>query len=336
MQFSDRYLSIWVLLAMCIGSLSGYLFPNLSQFIGGLELSRINLPIAILIWGMIFPMMLSIDFKSVINLKYKIKGFSIILFINWLIKPVSMAIIAASFLYFLYGKLIDPVLAKEYVSGMILLGIAPCTAMVFVWSNLAKGDPLFTLIQVAINDLILILAFPLLSKILLGFNSIDIPLDTVFGSVIIFILVPLFLAIFLKNKIYSEKRIKIILNKSKSYSLFFLILTVFLLFFVQSKSILQNPIHIILISIPLIIQTLFIFYLTAFSMKFFRQKYSISCPGSMIAASNFFELAVAVSITLFGVNSGAALATIVGVLVEVPLMLYLVNISKSSKILFIK
>ena len=336
MQFSDRYLSIWVLLAMCIGSLSGYLFPNLSQFIGGLELSRINLPIAILIWGMIFPMMLSIDFKSIINLKYKIKGFSIVLFINWLIKPVSMAIIAASFLYFLYGNLIDPVLAKEYVSGMILLGIAPCTAMVFVWSNLVKGDPLFTLIQVAINDLILILAFPLLSKILLGFNSIDIPLDTVFGSVIIFILVPLFLAIFLKNKIYSEKRIKIILNKSKSYSLFFLILTVFLLFFVQSKSILQNPIHIILISIPLIIQTLFIFYLTAFSMKFFRQKYSISCPGSMIAASNFFELAVAVSITLFGVNSGAALATIVGVLVEVPLMLYLVNISKSSKILFIK
>ena len=336
MQFSDRYLSIWVLLAMCIGSLSGYLFPNLSQFIGGLELSRINLPIAILIWGMIFPMMLSIDFKSIINLKYKIKGFSIVLFINWLIKPVSMAIIAASFLYFLYGNFIDPVLAKEYVSGMILLGIAPCTAMVFVWSNLVKGDPLFTLIQVAINDLILILAFPLLSKILLGFNSIDIPLDTVFGSVIIFILVPLFLAIFLKNKIYSEKRIKIILNKSKSYSLFFLILTVFLLFFVQSKSILQNPIHIILISIPLIIQTLFIFYLTAFSMKFFRQKYSISCPGSMIAASNFFELAVAVSITLFGVNSGAALATIVGVLVEVPLMLYLVNISKSSKILFIK
>ncbi len=336
MQFSDRYLSIWVLLSMCIGSLSGYLFPNLSQFIGGLELSRINLPIAILIWGMIFPMMLSIDFKSIINLKYKIKGFSIILFINWLIKPVSMAIIAASFLYFLYGKLIDPVLAKEYVSGMILLGIAPCTAMVFVWSNLAKGDPLFTLIQVAINDLILILAFPLLSKILLGFNSIDIPLDTVFGSVIIFILVPLFLAIFLKNKINSEKRIKSILNKSKNYSLFFLILTVFLLFFVQSKSILQNPIHIILISIPLIIQTLFIFYLTAFSMKFFRQKYSISCPGSMIAASNFFELAVAVSITLFGINSGAALATIVGVLVEVPLMLYLVNISKSSKILFIK
>lgn len=336
MQFSDRYLSIWVLLAMCIGSLSGYLFPNLSQFIGRLELSRINLPIAILIWGMIFPMMLSIDFKSIINLKYKIKGFSIVLFINWLIKPVSMAIIAASFLYFLYGNLIDPVLAKEYVSGMILLGIAPCTAMVFVWSNLAKGDPLFTLIQVAINDLILILAFPLLSKILLGFNSIDIPLDTVFGSVIIFILVPLFLAIFLKNKINSEKRIKSILNKSKSYSLFFLILTVFLLFFVQSKSILQNPIHIILISIPLIIQTLFIFYLTAFSMKFFRQKYSISCPGSMIAASNFFELAVAVSITLFGINSGAALATIVGVLVEVPLMLYLVNISKSSKILFIK
>ncbi len=336
MQFSDRYLSVWVLLAMCIGSLSGYLFPNLSQFIGGLELSRINLPIAILIWGMIFPMMLSIDFKSIINLKYKIKGFSIVLFINWLIKPVSMAIIAASFLYFLYGNLIDPVLAKEYVSGMILLGIAPCTAMVFVWSNLAKGDPLFTLIQVAINDLILILAFPLLSKILLGFNSIDIPLDTVFGSVIIFILVPLFLAIFLKNKINSEKRIKSILNKSKNYSLFFLILTVFLLFFVQSKSILQNPIHIILISMPLIIQTLFIFYLTAFSMKFFRQKYSISCPGSMIAASNFFELAVAVSITLFGINSGAALATIVGVLVEVPLMLYLVNISKSSKILFIK
>jgi len=336
MKFSDRYLSIWVFFAMCIGSLSGYLFPNLSQFIGGLELSRINLPIAILIWGMIFPMMLSIDFKSVINLKYKIKGFSIVLFINWLIKPVSMAIIAASFLYFLYGNLIDPVLAKEYVSGMILLGIAPCTAMVFVWSNLAKGDPLFTLIQVAINDLILILAFPLLSKILLGFNSIDIPLDTVFSSVIIFILVPLFLALFLKNKIYSEKRIKSILNKSKSYSLFFLILTVFLLFFVQSKSILQNPIHIILISIPLIIQTLFIFYLTAFSMKFFRQKYSISCPGSMIAASNFFELAVAVSITLFGINSGAALATIVGVLVEVPLMLYLVNISKSSKILFIK
>jgi len=175
-----------------------------------------------------------------------------------------------------------------------------------------------------------------LSKILLGFNSIDIPLDTVFGSVIIFILVPLFLAIFLKNKICSEKRIKSILNKSKSYSLFFLILTVFLLFFVQSKSILQNPIHIILISIPLIIQTLFIFYLTAFLMKFFRQKFSISCPGSMIAASNFFELAVAVSITLFGINSGAALATIVGVLVEVPLMLYLVNISKSSKILFIK
>ena len=336
MQFSDRYLSIWVLLAMCIGSLSGYLFPNLSQFIGRLELSRINLPIAILIWGMIFPMMLSIDFKSIINLKYKIKGFSIVLFINWLIKPVSMVIIAASFLYFLYSNLIDPVLAKEYISGMILLGIAPCTAMVFVWSNLAKGDPLFTLIQVAINDLILILAFPLLSKILLGFNSIDIPLDTVFGSVIIFILVPLFLAIFLKNKIYSEKRIKSILNKSKKYSLFFLILTVFLLFFVQSKSILQNPIHIILISIPLIIQTLFIFYLTAFSMKFFRQKYSISCPGSMIAASNFFELAVAVSITLFGINSGAALATIVGVLVEVPLMLYLVNISKSSKILFIK
>ncbi len=336
MQFSDRYLSVWVCLAMCIGSLSGYLFPNLSQFIGELELSRINLPIAILIWGMIFPMMLSIDFKSIINLKYKIKGFSIVLFINWLIKPVSMAIIAASFLYFLYGNFIDPVLAKEYVSGMILLGIAPCTAMVFVWSNLVKGDPLFTLIQVAINDLILILAFPLLSKILLGFNSIDIPLDTVFGSVIIFILVPLFLAIFLKNKIYSEKRIKSILNKSKSYSLFFLILTVFLLFFVQSKSILQNPIHIILISIPLIIQTLFIFYLTAFSMKFFRQKFSISCPGSMIAASNFFELAVAVSITLFGINSGAALATIVGVLVEVPLMLYLVNISRSSKILFIK
>ena len=336
MQFSDRYLSVCVFLAMCIGSLSGDLFPNLSQFIGGLELSRINLPIAILIWGMIFPMMLSIDFKSIINLKYKIKGFSIVLFINWLIKPVSMAIIAASFLYFLYGNFIDPVLAKEYVSGMILLGIAPCTAMVFIWSNLVKGDPLFTLIQVAINDLILILAFPLLSKILLGFNSIDIPLDTVFGSVIIFILVPLFLAIFLKNKINSEKRIKSILNKSKSYSLFFLILTVFLLFFVQSKSILQNPIHIILISIPLIIQTLFIFYLTAFSMKFFRQKYSISCPGSMIAASNFFELAVAVSITLFGINSGAALATIVGVLVEVPLMLYLVNISKSSKILFIK
>ena len=334
MSFVDRYLSYFIAVSMILGVSIGSIFPNFSNYISSLELTGINLPIAFLIWGMIIPMMLSINFNSIIKIKDRPQAILITIIVNWLIKPILMTGIAILFINNIFSTWIDAAKASEYISGMILLGVAPCTAMVFVWSNLVKGNSNYTLVQVIINDLILLFAFAPIASFLLGVNQIKIPLWTIFNSVLIYVFIPLLFCLLMKKIVNNAAKIHMINNFLKPVSGICLVLTVLFLFLVQASEVINNPFQILLIAIPLIIQTFLIFFITAILLRIFNQEKSIAGPASMIGASNFFELAVAIAISLFGVNSGAATATVVGVLVEVPVMLSLVGIVNNNDYLF--
>lgn len=333
--FFEKYLSLWV--ALCIGGgiLIGSFAGDTMQVLSKMELYKVNIPIAILIWLMIYPMMLQIDFSSIKNVRKSPKGLILTVVVNWLIKPFSMAFFAWIFFSKLYGAFISPELAGEYIAGAILLGAAPCTAMVFVWSYLSDGDPTYTLVQVSVNDLIILVAFVPIVGLLLGITNVTIPYDTLIFSVIIYVVVPL-LAGFITSKSLIRKRGKewftnVFLHKLKPVSILALLLTLLLLFAFQGPNIVNNPLIILLAAIPLVIQTYFIFFITWFSGRKLKLPYAICSPAAMIGASNFFELAVAVAIALFGLHSPAALVTVVGVLVEVPVMLSLVAIAKRWK-----
>ncbi|SHH52521.1 ACR3 family arsenite efflux transporter [Thermosipho atlanticus] len=340
MKFFEKYLSIWVALCILSGFLLGKIFPQIPKTLSKWEYANVSIPIAILIWFMIYPMMLKIDFSSIKNVGKNPKGLFITLTVNWLIKPFSMYFIAYIFLKIVFGNIIDPELSSEYMAGAVLLGAAPCTAMVFVWSYLTNGDPLYTLVQVAINDLIILFAFAPIVSFLLKVGNITVPFGTLLFSVMIFVLIPLVAAIItrhyvikVKGKYYLEK---IFIPKFSSISIVGLLLTLILLFSFQGETIEKNFVHMLLISVPLIIQTFLIFAIGYFWACFWKVPHSIAAPAAMIGASNFFELAVAVAISLFGFNSGAALATVVGVLVEVPVMLTLVRIANMTKNKFVK
>lgn len=333
--FFEKYLSLWV--ALCIGGgiLIGSFAGDTMQALSKMELYKVNIPIAILIWLMIYPMMLQIDFSSIKNVRKSPKGLILTVVVNWLIKPFTMAFFAWIFFSKLYGAFISPELAGEYIAGAILLGAAPCTAMVFVWSYLSDGDPTYTLVQVSVNDLIILVAFVPIVGLLLGITNVTIPYDTLIFSVIIYVVVPL-LAGFITGKSLIRKRGKewfenVFLHKLKPVSILALLLTLLLLFAFQGPNIVNNPLIILLVAIPLVIQTYFIFFITWFSGRKLKLPYAICSPAAMIGASNFFELAVAVAIALFGLHSPAALVTVVGVLVEVPVMLSLVAIAKRWK-----
>jgi arsenite transporter len=331
----ERYLSVWVSLGIITGILLGRFMGDEIKHLGELSYANVNIPIAILIWFMIYPMMVQIDFSSIKNAGKKPKGLILTLLINWGLKPFSMAFFAWLFFDNIFKGFLNPEQAQEYFAGAVLLGAAPCTAMVFVWSYLTDGDPSYTLVQVSINDLILIIAFIPIVKFLLGVNQVAIPMDTLTMSVIIFVLVPLITG-FLSNRVlikkYGESWFKeVFLKKLKPFSIIALIMTLVLLFAFQGNKIVESPLIILIIAIPLTLQTYFIFFTSWFIGKKLQIEHCVLSPAAMIGASNFFELAVAVAIALFGLNSGAALATVVGVLIEVPIMLSLVKIANKWK-----
>ena len=334
--FFGKYLSIWVSLCIITGILLGNIFPFIFQFIADLQYENVNVIVALLIWVMIYPMMVQIDFSSLKNLGDKPKGLCITLIINWLIKPFTMAALGILFFKYLYAGWIPETEAKEYIAGLILLGIAPCTAMVFVWSKLTKGDPNYTLVQVSVNDLIMVFAFAPLAALLLGITDIIVPWKTLILSVILYVLIPLVIGIITRKLLIgiNENSLQKFSIKIEPYSMLGLLFTVILLFGFQAEMILSKPIIILLIAIPLIIQSYGIFILAYGWSYLWKVPHNIAAPASLIGTSNFFELAVAVAISIFGLNSGAALATVVGVLVEVPVMLTLVAIANKTKYKF--
>ncbi|GAP69463.1 arsenical-resistance protein [Bacteroidales bacterium 6E] len=330
--FFEKYLSLWVILCIAGGIALGHFNGEQVQFLSKLEIYKVNIPVAILIWLMIYPMMLQVDFSSLKNIRKSPKGLILTVVVNWLIKPFTMAFFAWIFFTKLYGAFIEPELAGEYIAGAILLGAAPCTAMVFVWSYLSDGDPNYTLVQVSVNDLIILVAFVPIVGLLLGITDITIPYDTLVASVVVFVVIPL-VAGFLTHKSlitrYGEEWFtKVFLPKFKPVSIIALLVTLVLLFAFQGTTILERPLIILLVAVPLVLQTYFIFFVTWFGGRKLKLPYPICAPASMIGASNFFELAVAVAIALFGLQSPAAMVTVVGVLVEVPVMLSLVAIAK--------
>jgi len=331
MDFFERHLTIWVALCIVGGIVLGKVLGSSISVLSDMNIATVNIPVAILVWLMIFPMMVQIDFSSIKDVGRNPKGLALTLIINWLIKPFTMAFIAWIFFDLVFSSFLTADLASEYIAGAIILGAAPCTAMVFVWSYLTKGDPEYTLVQVAINDLILLIAFIPIVKFLLGVTNVSIPYDTLISSVVIFVVIPL-VAGFIANKVLikskGEKWFKdVFMAKLKPLSIIALLSTLVLLFAFQGEKIIANPLHILLIAIPLTIQTYLIFFVSWGVGKKMKLPHCILSPGSMIGASNFFELAIAVAIALFGLNSGAALATVVGVLIEVPIMLSLVKLS---------
>lgn len=327
MGLFERYLSVWVGLAIVVGMVAGAYFPEVFALIASWEYAHVNLLIAVLIWLMIYPMMVQIDFASLKDVGKKPKGLALTLVINWLIKPFSMALLGWLFFKGLFVDWVDPQTASEYIAGMILLGVAPCTAMVFVWSQLTKGDANYTLVQVSINDVIMIFAFAPIAGFLLGVTDITVPWDTLLLSVVLYVVVPL-LAGALTRKLLDKgddhSKLNSLLARLKPWSVIGLLVTVLVLFALQSQTILEKPEAIVLIAIPLLIQTYGIFAIAYWLALRLKLRHNVAAPACMIGTSNFFELAVAVAISLFGLHSGAALATVVGVLVEVPVMLSLV------------
>jgi len=327
MGLFERYLSVWVGLAIIGGISLGSLAPDMFAAIASIEYAHVNLVIAVLIWLMIYPMMVQIDFSSLKDVGKKPKGLALTLIINWLVKPFTMALLGWLFFKGLFADWVDPQTATEYIAGMILLGVAPCTAMVFVWSQLTKGDANYTLVQVSINDIIMIFAFAPIAGMLLGVTDITVPWDTLFLSVVLYVLIPLVAGAITRKKLDKgddHSRLNQFLATMKPWSIIGLLATVVLLFGFQSETILDKPQAIVLIAIPLLIQTYGIFAIAYFIAKQLKLPHNVAAPACMIGTSNFFELAVAVAISLFGLHSGAALATVVGVLVEVPVMLSLV------------
>ncbi len=335
MSFFERYLTVWVLICIGVGIILGKLIGDDISVLKDLELYSVNIPVAILIWFMIFPMMVQVDFSSIKNVGKNPKGLWLTVIVNWLIKPFSMAFFAWIFFSKIFAAFITPDLAQEYIAGAILLGAAPCTAMVFVWSYLSDGDSNYTLVQVSVNDIILLFAFIPIVRLLLGVTNISIPMEVLSTSVITFVVIPLLSGFLVhkwvvKNKGEDWLKSKF-LPKLRPLSISALLLTLVLLFAFQGEKIIESPFAILLIAVPLTIQTYFIFWITWNAGKYIKLPYPICAPASMIGASNFFELAVAVAISLFGLDSGATLTTVVGVLIEVPIMLSLVSYANKHK-----
>lgn len=334
----QKYLTIWVILCMIVGVLVGKYLPQIPTFLNQFEYAKVSIPITILIWLMIYPMMMKVDFQSVKNVGKNPKGLYITWITNWLIKPFTMYAIASVFFFVIFKGLITPDLATEYLAGAVLLGAAPCTAMVFVWSTLTKGNPAYTVVQVATNDLIILVAFIPIVKLLLGVSNVSVPWDTLILSVVLFVVVPLVGGVLTRVIVIRNKGIEyfenVFLKKFDNITIIGLLLTLILIFAFQGEVILANPLHIVLIAVPLTIQTFFIFFIAYIACKLFKLPHDIAAPAGMIGASNFFELSVAVAIALFGTTSPAALATTVGVLTEVPVMLMLVKIANSTSTWF--
>jgi ACR3 family arsenite transporter len=339
--FFEKYLTVWVALCIITGIGVGYLVGDDISVLSDWNIETVNVPVAILVWLMIYPMMVQIDFSSLKYVSNNWKGLGLTVVVNWLIKPFTMAVFAYLFFYYVYEAWISPEDAEQYLAGAILLGAAPCTAMVFVWSYLTKGDANYTLVQVSVNDLILLVAFVPIVGVLFSWFDIEflngngevigIPYKTLITSVITFVVIPL-LAGYISNRYFIKKKGKDwfenrFLKKLKPVSIFALLLTLVLIFAFQGQTILENPLAILLIAVPLTLQTYFIFFISWFAGKFLKLNHAICAPSAMIGASNFFELAVAVAISIFGLNSGASLATVVGVLIEVPVMLSLVALA---------
>lgn len=332
--FFQRYLTLWVALCMVSGVVIGRFIPAIPEFFGQFEYANVSIPTAILIWVMIYPMMMKVDFKSIKNVGKNPKGLYVTWITNWVIKPFTMYAIASFFLFVVFKNFITPDLATQYLAGAVLLGAAPCTAMVFVWSTLTKGEPAYTVVQVATNDLIILVLFIPIVKFLLGVSNVLVPWDTLILSVVLFVVIPLTGGVLTRMNVIKNKGIeyfeKQFLPKFDGLTTAGLLLMLVLLFSFQGETILSNPLHILLIAVPLTIQTLLIFFIAYFAARWLKLPYNIAAPAGMIGASNFFELAVAVAIALFGMDSPAALATTVGVLTEVPTMLFLVYIANKT------
>ena len=329
MGIFERYLSVWVGLCIVAGVVLGNIFPSAFSAIASWEYAHVNLLVAVLIWLMIYPMMIQVDFTAIRDVGKKPKGLALTLVINWLVKPFSMAAIGWLFFKVLFAGWVDPQTASEYIAGMILLGVAPCTAMVFVWSQLTKGDPNYTLVQVSVNDIIMIFAFAPLAALLLGVSDITVPWQTLLLSVVLYVVLPL-VAGYITRRALGDG-ITDFVHKLKPLSIMGLLATVVLLFGFQAETIIAQPESIGIIAIPLLLQTYGIFFVAYFAAKKLQLPHNVAAPAALIGTSNFFELAVAVAISLFGLHSGAALATVVGVLVEVPVMLSLVKFANHTR-----
>ncbi|MGJ8570146.1 MAG: ACR3 family arsenite efflux transporter [Hoeflea sp.] len=334
MSIFERYLTLWVALCIVAGIGLGYVFPSFFQMIGSAEIANVNLPVAVLIWLMIIPMLVKIDFASLRQVSKHWRGISVTLIVNWAIKPFTMAVMAWFFIGWLFQPFLPEDQISSYIAGLILLGAAPCTAMVFVWSNLTKGDPLFTLSQVTVNDLVMVVAFAPIVAVLLGISAITVPWETLILSVALYIVVPVIIAQVLRSRVLATRGaagLQGLLSKLQPLSILALLATLIVLFAFQGQAILAQPMIIVLLSVPIIIQTYLIFGIGYLANRMVGESHVIAGPSALIGASNFFELAVAVAISLFGFNSGAALATVVGVLIEVPVMLSLVRVVNRSK-----
>ena len=333
--FFERYLTLWVALCMVVGILIGKFLPVIPEFLGQFEYAKVSVPIAILIWVMIYPMMMKVDFQSIRTVGKNPKGLFVTWVTNWLIKPFTMYGIAVFFFYVVFKNIIPANLAKDYLAGAVLLGAAPCTAMVFVWSHLTKGNAAYTVVQVATNDLIILIAFTPIVAFLLGVSGVAVPWDTLILSVVLFVVIPLVAGVLTRMSVIKNQGEKYFnetfIPKFSNATVIGLLLTLIIIFSFQGNIILENPLHIFLIAIPLTIQTFLIFFIAYFASKMLKLPHNVAAPAGMIGASNFFELSVAVAIALFGTTSPVALATIVGVLVEVPVMLVLVRIANSTK-----
>ena len=333
MGIFERYLSLWVALCLLSGVVLGTVFPDVFSYFAGLEVAHVNIPVAIFIWVMIYPMMVQIDFSSLKHVGDKPKGLALTLVINWLIKPFTMAALGWLFFRVVFADMVSPETAAEYIAGMILLGVAPCTAMVFVWSQLTKGDANYTLVQVSVNDVIMVFAFAPIAAFLLGVSDVHVPWQTLLLSVVLYVVVPLVAGLLTRKFLNASQpeQLNRLLIFLKPLSIIGLLATVVLLFGFQAQTILTQPLAIVLIAVPLLLQTYGIFFVAYAAAKMLRLPYNIAAPACMIGTSNFFELAVAVAISLFGLHSGAALATVVGVLVEVPVMLSLVAFANRTQ-----
>jgi ACR3 family arsenite transporter len=329
----ERYLTIWVFLCILSGIALGRYLPGVFQAIGRLQVAQVNLPVGLLIWVMIIPMLVKVDFRALHEVRQHVRGIGVTLFVNWLVKPFSMAFLAWLFIRHLFSALLPASQLDSYVAGLILLAAAPCTAMVFVWSRLSNGDPLFTLSQVALNDTIMVFAFAPLVGLLLGLSAITVPWDTLFTSVVLYLLIPVILAQLWRARLMrgGQAAFDAVMENVGPWSVTALLATLVLLFAFQGEAILKQPLIIALLAVPILIQVLFNSALAYGLNRMAGEKHSIACPSALIGASNFFELAVAAAISLFGFESGAALATVVGVLIEVPVMLLVVKIVNASK-----
>ncbi|ROR40354.1 ACR3 family arsenite efflux transporter [Diaphorobacter sp. C33] len=333
MSVFERYLTVWVLLCIVVGIGLGQAFPGAARTIGSWEVARVNLPVGLLIWVMIIPMLLKVDFSAMGEVRHHVRGIGVTLFVNWLVKPFSMAFLGWLFIRQWFAPYLPADQLDSYIAGLILLAAAPCTAMVFVWSRLTGGDPLFTLSQVALNDSIMIVAFAPLVAFLLGLSAITVPWDTLLTSVVLYIVIPVVLAQWWRRALLArgQAAFDAALQRMGPWSIAALLLTLVLLFAFQGEAILRQPLVIALLAVPILIQVFFNSALAYWLNRAAGEKHAVACPSALIGASNFFELAVATAISLFGFESGAALATVVGVLIEVPVMLLVVKVVNSSK-----